>query len=366
MQFISALMIVLIAVPLLISLSFMPYFTRETISFGVTVSEEAFRSVSLRRLRKQYSIISLILYAIVLAGSFLTAALKPDVQVEILFAVGATLIVACSGFMNILFHFKMKRLQSSLPEASMKQETLIIDTGFRNRRLILSNRWFILHGLITVLSTIWALFCYDQFPSRIPMHFDLTGEVTRYADKSILTVLFPNIMQLVMVIMFLLINWSILNSKQQIDPGDPADSANRNAIFRRRWSFFNVMSSLMVILLFTFTQLNMTLHFNPDLVLLVSTVVPGIIVLGAMIITFTTGQGGSRIGPRKSPASPVRPYGNDDSWKLGGLYFNPEDPAIFVEKRFGSGWTINLGQIKAWLIIGGFLALIITLAIWAG
>ena len=39
----------------------------------------------------------------------------------------------------------------------------------------------------------------------------------------------------------------------------------------------------------------------------------------------------------------------DSAWKLGLFYFNPSDPALFVEKRFGIGWTINLGRPWAWV-----------------
>jgi uncharacterized membrane protein len=46
----------------------------------------------------------------------------------------------------------------------------------------------------------------------------------------------------------------------------------------------------------------------------------------------------------------------DDGWKAGGLfYFNPRDPAIWVEKRIGFGYTLNMGNSRAWLLIAGML-----------
>ena len=39
----------------------------------------------------------------------------------------------------------------------------------------------------------------------------------------------------------------------------------------------------------------------------------------------------------------------DHFWKLGIFYFNRADPALWVEKRFGSGWTVNLAKPMAWL-----------------
>ena len=43
---------------------------------------------------------------------------------------------------------------------------------------------------------------------------------------------------------------------------------------------------------------------------------------------------------------------NDDQyWKAGLFYFNKNDPSIFVEKRFGVGWTINLANPIGFLIL---------------
>ena len=41
----------------------------------------------------------------------------------------------------------------------------------------------------------------------------------------------------------------------------------------------------------------------------------------------------------------------DGAWKLGIIYFNRDDPAFLVEKRFGLGWTLNFGHRWGWAII---------------
>jgi hypothetical protein len=46
----------------------------------------------------------------------------------------------------------------------------------------------------------------------------------------------------------------------------------------------------------------------------------------------------------------------DEAWKFGMFYYNPQDAALFVEKRFGLGWTINFGQARAWVLIALVLA----------
>ena len=40
----------------------------------------------------------------------------------------------------------------------------------------------------------------------------------------------------------------------------------------------------------------------------------------------------------------------DSCWKLGLFYFNPDDTALFVEKRIGFGYTINFARPAAWIV----------------
>jgi uncharacterized membrane protein len=60
---------------------------------------------------------------------------------------------------------------------------------------------------------------------------------------------------------------------------------------------------------------------------------------------------------------------DDHYWKGGLVYVNRRDPALLVPKRFGVGWTINLGH-PAGVAIGVVILLIIagsiTLAIVTG
>jgi hypothetical protein len=39
----------------------------------------------------------------------------------------------------------------------------------------------------------------------------------------------------------------------------------------------------------------------------------------------------------------------DECWKLGQFYFNPQDPAYVVERRFGLGYSPNFARPSAWI-----------------
>lgn len=39
-------------------------------------------------------------------------------------------------------------------------------------------------------------------------------------------------------------------------------------------------------------------------------------------------------------------------WRGGIFYVNPDDPALYVNKRFGIGYTLNFARPEAWVLLG--------------
>ena len=60
-----------------------------------------------------------------------------------------------------------------------------------------------------------------------------------------------------------------------------------------------------------------------------------------------------------APAARQEVHGDatpDHAWKVGGLVcFNPHDPAMWVENRVGFGYTLNMGNPRAWLLMAGMM-----------
>ena len=77
---------------------------------------------------------------------------------------------------------------------------------------------------------------------------------------------------------------------------------------------------------------------------------------GVVLWMFRVGQGGQRAVPRFARQGIHGDATPDRAWKAGGLfYFNPHDSAIWVEKRVGLGYTLNIGNSRAWLLMGMML-----------
>ena len=77
---------------------------------------------------------------------------------------------------------------------------------------------------------------------------------------------------------------------------------------------------------------------------------------GVTLWMFRVGQGGQRA---VAPAARHGVHGDatpDHAWKVGGLfYFNPRDPVMWVENRVGVGYTLNVGNWRAWLLMIGMM-----------
>jgi uncharacterized membrane protein len=81
-----------------------------------------------------------------------------------------------------------------------------------------------------------------------------------------------------------------------------------------------------------------------------------VLVAVAIIVLARLGQGGSRMSAADktrlaSSALPVGDRTPDRYWKLGVFYFNPDDPAVLIEKRFGLGYSLNFARPTAWIIV---------------
>lgn len=57
-------------------------------------------------------------------------------------------------------------------------------------------------------------------------------------------------------------------------------------------------------------------------------------------------------------------FRDDDRYWYGGFFYNnPDDPALFVEKRYGLGWTLNFGHPQARLVLIATLLVILVFGV---
>ncbi len=69
------------------------------------------------------------------------------------------------------------------------------------------------------------------------------------------------------------------------------------------------------------------------------------------------------VGKFNEPGDPLEPTPNE-CWKGGVIYYNPQDAALFVEKRDGIGYTFNFANRWSWALLGSLLLISLVIPLW--
>ncbi|MFD0589991.1 DUF1648 domain-containing protein [Paenibacillus sp. GCM10027627] len=349
----------MILFPLVCLMTIMPLLTRKIESFGVTVPEQAQGDASIVKLRRQY------VWLNAGAGVILTASLmwwsKTGGSEE---RWATLLIVHVFGYLLLSFavylkqHNAVKRMKEQKGWLTDQTQRIMASTSFRNQKLVLSSYWFIPHAIVILATVVICLVNYDAFPNQIPMKYDLDGTVVRSIDKTYVAVLWQSMVQSFLLLVFILGNLSIGWSKQVVEGANPEASLIRNRKFRRYWSTYMVVSGFALIASFALIPIGLLLEWHANTNIYSILAIALFMLVYAIVLSIVAGQGGSRIkltsGEGTGQSKPMADQ--DQYWKLGQIYFNPHDPSLFVEKRFGIGWTMNFAKPIVWVIMVALLA----------
>lgn len=73
-----------------------------------------------------------------------------------------------------------------------------------------------------------------------------------------------------------------------------------------------------------------------------------------------------RLQPASTGAGALGDGTDDRHWKAGLVYYDPDDPTIFIEKRFGIGYTMNMARPATWWLLGTVVGLPLLVALLLG
>ena len=71
---------------------------------------------------------------------------------------------------------------------------------------------------------------------------------------------------------------------------------------------------------------------------------------------------------RQSQADDAADGTPDPCWSMGGVYYNPKDPALLVRARVGYGYTVNMANPRAYRFLVGFfggIAVLVGFLLWS-
>ena len=339
-----------------------PYIMPPTECFTVTVPPSAKQDPRVKALFRTHTIIVSVLTVIGMAAMALLLPQADDVS--------ATAVMFFSTLAPVLASFAFM-LYARKQVQALKQAEGWAATESRSAAFVSDDSipqpiplaWELLHVVVVAALVGFALLAYDRLPDQIPMHAGWDGTVNSYADKTIGTVMFPAMIAAFMGITLALAHWMILRSKRPIDPAAPATSALAYGEFARAQSIGLLVGGLVLDVTIGVSFFLSSAGIIPLGMAGAITTVGALIFAGIMVfVSVRYGQAGSRAAAEMRTTDGIS-RDDDAFWKLGVFYFNPDDPSFSVPKRFGSGWTINCANPKAWALIAGIILISVAFSV---
>lgn len=216
---------------------------------------------------------------------------------------------------------------------------------------------------------------YGGLPDRIPIHFGLSGRPDAWAARSFGSVMLMPVGTLFLGIALAGVAWLTARAKRGMRRSSDPRILEAQMRFRSATATYISIISILVTVQFLFGSLSTVKvaagewdKLHPGF-MIVSGLLIVFAIAGSIYLMVRVGQGGARLERGADGAPLTNGLADNSKWKWGVFYVNSEDPSMFVEKRFGIGYTINFGNRWAVLMlvaffvgITAFLALAITSA----
>ncbi|WP_438311377.1 DUF1648 domain-containing protein [Sporosarcina sp. FA9] len=347
--------------------SAIPYLIKQTLVFGVTIPSSHKDDRKLASYKRIYSLI-IAITGILAITVFTIWALPQNLGEEKIVLTGVALqfvILFLGMSLYFLFHAKTLRLKRDNNWGSDLKQIRVTDIAIRSADEMLPWTIYILPIFVTIGLVIYTATQYANLPELIPTHWGIDGTADAFSNKTPFSAVALLLILLVMQGMMLGINELTKKSGIKINATSKKRSRVQQLSFRKYTSWFLFMTTLLTTILFSFLQLN-TIHSNlgsPTMLLALPLSFLLITFIMTALYAFKVGQSGSRISVdmEDEKVEGVTDYDDDQFWKAGVFYFNKDDPSIFVEKRFGVGWTLNFGHPVGYLVLFGPLVLIVVI-----
>jgi uncharacterized membrane protein len=329
-----------------------PAMTRPTVPFGVRVPAERARATVIRRERHVYA--------------WRTAAIGVCCTVTALLLGGhgswwltrIILLLEVAGGLGCyaIAHKKITAVKRAENWYAGHRQIVATDTSWRADPPRFPARWLLPALTVIAATVIVGAVRYPDLPARLAAGWGGTGH---RAPKSVISVFGFVLAQLYVTVLWTGLMLIVYRSRPDIEASDPAASTRRY----RRFLAAYTRAILTLLALVDLTLLLAALDrwqvyrlSGPGYALPILPFAVGLLILA--VVAARTGQGGFRLSGRVARFGPAPGTDRDDDrfWKAGLIYLNRDDPAIMVAARFGVGWTFNVANPMAWLVIAGIVA----------
>ena len=345
---------IFVTIALIVTTYFINRFSNNGIVFGVRVPKKYIDSNEIKELERDYKRKYLI-YMIPLV--IIINILNLFIENPGLFILNIFLLVIATNIPVIIYWKKTLNLKQKMKWEVLGQNVVIVDSTIRKPKtkddnVVLNNKMFLWLLIIPAITLLITILEYKNVPNPFPIHYNAEGIPDSLIYKEGFRGIFylfimPILVQLGMIGLFAFMNKYAINGKVDINSGNLETIKTQRKIFKKFSSRLMYLLVIEINILMLLTQLTTIYSWNINLIMIPSM----IIIFGTAIVygikSYKIGQGGKNI---KINEESIKEFSNKDEiyrdddkyWVLGSFYYNKNDPSIFVEKRIGIGWTVNI------------------------
>ncbi len=232
------------------------------------------------------------------------------------------------------------------------RQGVVADTSLRTEPVRFPWLWAAPAVLLCAVTAVLGVVRYPDLPPTLVTHWDLSGTPDRTTATSVGSAFALVFVQVAMTVLLVGLMWASIRFRPDLDAAAPKVSAHQ-------YRGFLLATAKAVLVLAALVDVSMLVISwqmwggggqLPAGVVILPILVGTAVVIGSAI---RTGQSGSRLpadgaagaGTAEEDTGVVQ-RDDDRYWPVASFYVNRDDPAMFVPKRLGVGWTVNFGNPK--------------------
>jgi uncharacterized membrane protein len=301
---------------------FLPLLTRRGIFFSATVDPEFPQSADGRRLLRSYRLQAALWTLIAIALGLVLAPQHPEYAA---LAPALLLVMGISVSYWMKFREVHERYGEHRPEIR-RAELSPRTSGEAFSAWLWLPPFLALAAIGVYLQAHWNL-----LPERFPVHWGVDGQPNRWASRTWSGVYGPLLIGAGLNLFMLGVAWLVTRQS-------------------RKTAMQRIMVRLSELLLYPMTFASAAAAVLP-LVSFPIWLIPVVMTVSIAAVIYWAYRQISV--PTVDDATP-EPQ-SDSYWRAGMFYYNPNDPAIFVSKRVGIGYTMNFANKISWVVLVGIL-----------
>lgn len=355
---------ILIAIFILLILIdiFTPHVLRKTTVFGISIPEPFIDDRQLTNFKKKYSLFIAFIQIPLVTVLVIIAFSLNEIQQSILMIGGLFLYLAVSMGIYLKLHYEVKRYKEQ--QGWEEQVTVVrvssFETKFNKNERLFPHRLFIPSFLITIGLTIWLIYIYPQLPDVIPTHWGINGQPDAWSNKS-----FFSAFSLVFILLFTQVlmyglSYGTFNSSVQVKAQNSALSLQREHETRKLTAEIMAIFNLITTLFLVFIDVKSNLGIlSTDNTLSMAYSLPVFLILTFGTVYYYMKRSKAINEQFKELDSLESSPSDDQYWKWGLFYYNKDNPDLFIEKKFGVGWSVNFARPGIWIFL--FIVIVLPL-----